>query len=162
MPSMTPRPTSAIKYLVVHNTAGSRTEKTESIRADHMAPVSQGGRGFADIGYNRVIEGNGSVHMGRRDDVVPAHAEGFNTQSLGVSLCGNFDRDAIDTTHPQYKTLVQVAATLCRTYRIPVERIIGHRDVYPLLGQPVAKSCPGNHLYALLPQLRKDVARYLA
>ncbi|MEV8607806.1 hypothetical protein AB0383_07670 [Amycolatopsis sp. NPDC051373] len=45
-------------------------------------------------------------------------------------------------------------AYVCEQYGIPVEEIKGHRDYYNT-------ECPGDKLYAKLPQLRAEVAGLL-
>jgi hypothetical protein len=44
-----------------------------------------------DIGYNFLIGEDGNVYEGRGWDSVGAHAPGYNTQSIGVCLIGNFN-----------------------------------------------------------------------
>lgn len=143
--------------VVVHCSASDRYNTTiERIRGWHINE-----RKWNDIGYHKVITGDGVVHQGRPDTVIGAGAEGWNEDSLHVCVTGNFDKDAMEPSHPQYKALTQVLATLAKRHNIPVAEIIGHRDVYTRLGQPQAKSCPGKTLYALLPALREAVAAYL-
>lgn len=145
-----------LDYLVIHcSDSPKATTKTEDIRRWHVKE-----RGWQDIGYHRVIEGDGSVHQGRPDDVAGAHAEGFNSRSLGVCVTGRFDVEAITLDDLQGTALIQVCAALCQRHKIPPSHIIGHRDVYPLLGKPVAKTCPGKNLQALLPRLRDRVEGY--
>lgn len=146
-----------ITHIVIHcSDSPKATTKTADIKRWHVQE-----RGWQDIGYHRVIEGDGSVHQGRPDDVIGAHAEGFNAQSLGVCVTGKFDLETIALGDLQGTALVQVCAVLCQRYKIPPANIIGHRDVYPLLKQPVAKTCPGKYLHALLPRLRERVEVYL-
>lgn len=145
------------KYLVIHCSATDRKRTTvDSIRKYHKEV-----KGWSDVGYHRLIDFEGVVHMGRPDHIPGAHASGFNSKSLGICLIGDFDKDVLREDDPQFKALVQVVATLCKRHGIPVENVIGHRDVYRLLNQKVAKSCPGDSAYALLPRLRELVAGYL-
>lgn len=124
-----------ITHIVIHNSASNRSTTTiNDIRRWHVEE-----NGWKDIGYHRVIYISGEVLQGRPDAEIGAHAEGFNAHSLGICLTGNFDVDKIDERDPQFKALVQTVATLCKRYGIPVENVIGHRDVYPLLGQKVLK-----------------------
>jgi hypothetical protein len=157
MAELQPRDTSEIHYLVVHcSDSPKATTTTEDIDQWHKD------RGWVCIGYNGVIEGDGSFHVGRPDDVMPAHAEGFNHCSLGICVTGRFDEETIEEGDSQFEALVQVVAAKCKEYDIPVQQVIGHRDVYTLQGVPQAKTCPGHNLYALLPRLRERVAGYLA
>lgn len=144
--------------IVIHCSASDRYKTTiEDIRAWHVK-----GNGWSDIGYHTVITGDGIARKGRDDSLIGAGAAGWNEDSLHICLTGNFDIDRITTDDPQYKTLVQVVAIKLKKYpTITLSNVIGHRDVYLRLGIPQAKSCPGKYLYELLPQLRRDVAKYL-
>lgn len=145
-----------ITHIVIHCSASNRSTTTVlDIERWHRE------RGWSGIGYHKVIDISGAVHQGRPDDVAGAHAEGFNSRSLGICLIGDFDKDKLLEADPQFRALVQVVATLCKRHGIPVANVIGHRDVYPILGKPVAKSCPGASAHALLPRLRELARRYL-
>lgn len=47
-------------------------------------------QGWFDIGYNFVIGEDGNVYEGRGWDYVGAHAPGYNTQSIGICVIGDF------------------------------------------------------------------------
>lgn len=47
-------------------------------------------RQWFDIGYNFVIGEDGNVYEGRGWDYVGAHAPGYNTQSIGICVIGDF------------------------------------------------------------------------
>ena len=53
------------------------------------------GNGWDDIGYNFLVDKYGQIFEGRFGgvdrNVVGAHAQGFNTGSVGVALIGNYD-----------------------------------------------------------------------
>jgi N-acetyl-anhydromuramyl-L-alanine amidase AmpD len=137
-----------VTFLVVHHTASPKTTTVEQIRKWHKE------RGFSDIGYHAVIYGDGSLHRGRPEDKIGAHALGANTGSLGVSVCGNFETDALGDK--QFRRLVRVLAYWCSKYGIGVKRIYGHRDV-----GTTKTACPGNNLYKALPAIRSDVQKLL-
>ena len=65
-------------------------------------------------------------------------------------MTGNFDTER--PTPEQIDSLERLLAFLCRIYDIEagVTTIEGHRDVN-------ATDCPGDNLYRLLPQIRRDV-----
>lgn len=94
-------------------------------------------RGFAKIGYHYVIYRDGTVHPGRRESEVGAHATGYNAHSIGVCYIGGCAKDgktAKDTrTQEQRDALVRLLRELVMKY--PNAEIIGHRDVSK-------KACP--------------------
>jgi hypothetical protein len=142
------------KYIVLHHTAGPAGQTVEDIDAEHKA------QGWAGVGYHRLVYNNGTIHEGRPDDVMGAQAKGLNAWSIGVCAVGTFT--SLLPPDVQYKALVNCLAVECERWNIPVENIIGHRDVAGIANDPAdATSCPGDALYAHLPTLRADVIRYL-
>ncbi len=90
----------ALKAVVVHHTAQSNDyapgDVPRLIRADYAYHVQ--GRGWSDLGYNLLVDRFGRVWEGRYGGidraVVGAHAQGFNTGTLGVSLIGDVTRSS--------------------------------------------------------------------
>jgi hypothetical protein len=148
-----------ITYIVIHHIgpmpAGFPVESpVETIRAWHKA------KGWSDIGYHKLITPSGKVLQGRPDAVVGAHAFGANTPSLGVNVIGDFSKAPPQKT--QLDALVQTLAVLCKRHGIPVNHVIGHRDVAKMFKAPEgASACPGDGLYGILPDIRKRVAALL-
>ncbi|WP_298993292.1 N-acetylmuramoyl-L-alanine amidase, partial [uncultured Pseudokineococcus sp.] len=89
---------STLKAMVVHHTASSNaySSKTSAmaqlrgIYAYHTKTL-----GWADIGYNFVVDKFGNIYEGRRGSITQltmgAHASGFNTGTMGVSALGNYE-----------------------------------------------------------------------
>lgn len=127
------------KFLIIHHSAGPRDQSFEEIRRYHIES-----RGFDDIGYHKLIEFDGRIHQGRTDDKVGAHAIGYNNRSLGICVVGNFDNYDLELNHPQWETLIQVCAVLCKRHSIPAKNILFHRTTFKRRRKPVEKSCPGN------------------
>jgi len=75
---------------VVHHSEGPVTQTPRSIQDFHMD-----GRGWADIGYNFLVDHKGRIYEGRGWLVVGAHAVGHNTSGVGVCVIG---RDGADIT----------------------------------------------------------------
>ena len=75
-----------INEIIVHCTASpeGQAKTVEQIRANHVAPVSKGGRGWSDIGYHYVVYLDGTVHIGRDVDTSGAHCTNHNAHSIGV------------------------------------------------------------------------------
>ena len=94
-----PRYAGAVYFAVVHHTAGSNTYSRAAspaiVRAIELYHVR--GNGWNDIGYNFLVDRYGQVFEGRAGgidrNVIGAHAEGFNTGSVGVAVIGQLLRD---------------------------------------------------------------------
>lgn len=134
--------------------------------------------GWNDLGYNFVVDRFGQIFEGRAGGidkaVIGAQAEGYNRLSTGIANLGTFtDVPQSDAALDAMARLVawklavhgvpatgQVTVTSGggRTNRFPngtpvtFERISGHRD-------GCSTACPGNALYAQLPDLRARAAR---
>lgn len=125
---MTPRATTT--HIVIHTSAGSRDGTADSIRRHHVEV-----NGWSDIGYHFVIRHDGAVEAGRRVDLVGAHALGYNDRSIGVCFAGHHDHEPWSPEATE--SGVRLIATLCTTYDVPVDRVLGHRET------GARKTCPG-------------------
>ncbi|KAM3963895.1 peptidoglycan-recognition protein LB-like [Aphomia sociella] len=104
-----------------------------------MQNFHQNGNGWSDIGYNFAVGGEGRVYEGRGWDAVGAHAVGYNSDSIGICLIG----DWVATLPPQAQleaTKQLIAAGVELGYIHQNYRLIGHR-------QASATECPGDVLY---------------
>lgn len=122
-----------INLLVVHCSATPQGLDigAKEIRGMHMDPRRPGGP-FADIGYHYVIRENGTIEKGRADDVIGAHVQGWNSNSLGICLVGGLDlarKPANTFTPAQFESLEQLLRQLYLAY--PITRTCGHRDLSP-------------------------------
>ncbi|MBW3619037.1 MAG: peptidoglycan recognition protein family protein [Actinobacteria bacterium] len=170
MPPAPPELSSSVKRIFVHHTAvfpRYAAEESASLVAricrQHMEE-----RGFSDIAYNFLIDRYGVIFQGRAGGilrpVVGAHAVGFNQESAGIALIGDFENDEVPTATAE--ALVRLTAWLCLWYDIdPLGRssqrstggattryaarrevelptIVGHRETGD--GTP----CPGRHMFA--------------
>jgi N-acetylmuramoyl-L-alanine amidase len=167
----------SLKFAVIHHTAG-----TNSYTAAQSAAIVRGietyhvkSNGWNDLGYNFVVDKYGQVFEGRyggvERNVVGAHAEGFNTGSVGIALLGTYG-DA----QPSAKALDAIASLLAWRLDVghvdpltrlswisggnarfpsgtpvPLAAVAGHRDTG-------FTSCPGNALYRQLPTLARKAA----
>ena len=163
----------------VHHTASSN-----SYTADQAAQMVRGiyayhvkSNGWSDIGYNFLVDRFGRTYEGRAGGidrwVSGAHTGGFNANSFGVSLLGDFS-----TIPPSPATIAALSKVLAHklgaAYRDPLAKatltsagggtsrysagatatfdvVSGHRDA----GNT---SCPGATTYAMLPEIRRMVS----
>jgi hypothetical protein len=172
----TPSFAPAVRFSVVHHTAGSNSytaaQSPSVVRAIQLYHVR--GNGWNDIGYNFLVDKYGQVFEGRYGgidrNVVGAHAEGFNTGSVGVAVLGEYSslavagkaRDALarllawrlDLAHlDPASTLSFPSGGNARFHAgVPVflRAVSGHRDTG-------FTDCPGSALYALLNGIAGDV-----
>ena len=87
-------------------------------------------RGFDTIGYHYLIKRDGTLQVGRDEDVVGAHAVAVNGTSIGVALVGGGTVDMgweNNFTPVQFETLKSIIIKLKDKYNI--EKIIGHYQV---------------------------------
>jgi N-acetylmuramoyl-L-alanine amidase len=160
-----------LRFAVVHHTAGenpaSPQESAAILRGIQEYHVN--GNGWNDIGYNFLLDGFGQIFEGRGggidQNVVGAHALGFNTGSVGVAVLGNFETqvpaDGVHTALVQLLTWrldlghVDPIASPTVTSSSGATRVIraisGHRDVG-------STACPGANLYPLLDGIAQEVA----
>ena len=167
----------ALRFAVVHHTAGrngySQAEAAAIVRGIQLYHVK--GNGWNDIGYNFLVDRFGTVYEGRFGgidrNVVGAHAQGFNTGSVGVALIGTYDttgppaaaEDALarllawrlDLAHVDpLATLSFLSGGNPRfTAGFPVflRAVSGHRDTG-------FTACPGDTLYARLADIAGRVS----
>ncbi len=158
-----------IRFAVVHHTAGASdytpAEAAAIVRGIQLYHVQ--GNGWADVGYNFLVDKYGTVYEGRSGgverNVVGAHAEGFNTGSVGIALLGNYEETApskaaedaiarllawrLDVAHlDPLSTLSAISGGNQRfAAGLPVflRAVSGHRDTG-------FTACPGDTLYARL------------
>ena len=87
-------------------------------------------RGFDTIGYHYLIKRDGTLQVGRDEDVVGAHAVAVNGTSIGIALVGGGTPEMgwEDNFKPiQFQTLKSIITKLKDKYNI--EKIIGHYQV---------------------------------
>ena len=135
--------------------------------------------GWNDVGYNFLVDQYGQIFEGRAggidQPVIGAQAQGYNSHSTGVAILGTFQDVA--PSDAALEAVARVVGWKLSVHAAPVEgqvvltsaggdlnryaggtpvtlqRISGHRD-----GD--ASSCPGDALYALLPQIRERARKY--
>lgn len=137
----------ALKYLVLHCTATpeGREVTGDDIRRMHLSPVSQGGRGWNQVGYTDIIHLDGTVEhlVDNNEDAnvdpweITNGAKGYNSVSRHMVYAGGMIKDMSrpkDTRTPaQLKAMEAYVRDFHR--RFPGVRIIGHNEV-------AAKACP--------------------
>ncbi len=152
-----------VSHMIVHHSAGTNTSNNWSGVVASIFDFHVNTNGWQDVGYNWLIDPNGMIYEGRGggDNVRGAHMCGYNNNSMGVCLLGNFV-----TTEPTNKMVTALTHLLswksCRDNISPsggsnivsypgfMQHISGHRDGCA----PNYTECPGTNLYSKLQMIR--------
>lgn len=124
-----------ITTLAVHHSASSRRTTLEDIRAWHLK------RGWSDIGYHWVIEGDGETLVGRPAGSTGAHCRKHNNYTLGVCLVGDNTVDGRRWLPVQKESLRRLVASLRLVW--PNLKVVGHKDL-------AATLCPGVDIQSIM------------
>jgi N-acetylmuramoyl-L-alanine amidase len=163
---------------IVHHTAGaagsSAARSAAIVRGIQIYHVL--GNGWDDIGYNFLVDRFGQVFEGRwggvERNVIGAHAQGFNTGSVGIAMIGTYARSGIsaaarsalsrliawrlDVAHlyPLARSATVSSGNPKFRKGLPVwlRAVSGHRDTG-------FTSCPGTGLYGQLNGIAQVAAR---
>jgi N-acetylmuramoyl-L-alanine amidase len=141
------------EYIVIHTAAFTgRDCDRDMIDQWHKA------RNWSGIGYHFVIlndnhrqKSDGTIENGRPTNKTGAHALGLNDRSLGICCIGHGDKS--DFTPAQYESLYGLIRRLMTEFSIPVNKVIGHRELNDLAEKDIissryhtSKSCPGHKI----------------
>jgi uncharacterized protein with LGFP repeats len=170
-----------IRAAVVHHTAESNDYQPEdsagivqSILAYHTQIL-----GWCDIAYNALVDKYGQVFEGRAGALLGPvqgdHTGGFNNDSWGVAMIGNFDDIAptpiqlhtigrligwrLGIDHVDPRGTVALASMGGENTHFPfgavanLPTVFAHRDTG-------ATDCPGNVAYGLLDEIRETAAHF--
>ncbi|MCV7283599.1 LGFP repeat-containing protein [Mycolicibacterium flavescens] len=170
-----------IRAGIVHHTAGSNEYAPEdsagivrSIYEYHTRTL-----GWCDIAYNALVDKYGQVFEGRAGGITRpvegAHTGGFNRNTWGVAMMGNFEvvpptpiqarttgrllgwRLGMDRIDPRGQAVLPSAGGSFSKFPVgatpTLPAIFTHRDVG-------VTECPGNAAYALMDHIRDIAARF--
>jgi hypothetical protein len=171
-----------IRKIVVHHTASPNGVKDPAATVRFGYELHVIGRGFTDIGYNFLIGPDGEIFEGRRarkynagelhtgedgsgNAIIGGHTKGRNAGTCGIALIGNFMKTSPSAAATA--SLIHLTAWEAQRHRIDplgsdefiatdstklvFPNIVGHRGIGATL-------CPGDHMAAAMPWLRKQVA----
>ena len=168
----------SVKAAFIHHTVNANDYTREEAPSVVLAicRYHRNSNGWDDIGYNFLVDKYGTLYEGRAGGigraVVGAQAQGYNAQTTGIANIGDF-RSVSQTPEAlqamarliRWKLPIHGAPTSGSTTlvssggssnrypagaRVRLNRIPGHRDTG-------STTCPGEALYAQLPQLRAMV-----
>ena len=152
-----------LRYLVIHCTATpeGREVTADEIRRWHTAPVSEGGRGWKQVGYTDMIHLDGTVErlVDNNEDgevdpwEITNGAKGYNGTARHVVYVGGVAADGEtpkDTRTPEQR---EAMAAYARDFhrRFPDVRIVGHNELNS------AKACPSFDVREWLGDLKFEI-----
>lgn len=177
----TPQYDNGIRAAVIHHTAGSNDYSplesagiVKAIYTYHSKTL-----GWCDIAYNALVDKYGQVFEGSAGGLTKAvegfHTGGFNRDTWGVAMIGNFDdvaptpiqirtvgrllgwRLGLDGVDPKGTVAMESAGSHYTTFpagaTATLPTIFTHRDV----GNT---DCPGNAAYALMDEIREIASHF--
>ena len=126
-----------VEYIIVHHSR--RTYDCHTfIKIRHRFL-----RGWEDTGYHLLIGnkicGEGKISSGRSLEYQGAHAFGYNRNSIGVCVVGDYDKN--EPTLKQFSALIELLKDLCKKYNVPYDNVIGHNEIPGCI-----KTCPGKNI----------------
>ncbi|XP_066155414.1 peptidoglycan-recognition protein 2-like [Euwallacea fornicatus] len=123
----------------------SCTKRVKSIQHYHKST-----KGWDDIGYNFLIDSEGTVYEGRGWGLAGAHARGWNYRSIGISLIGKFQENSPSAS--QLQALEALISCGVEKQNIAMNySLIGHRQATKTL-------CPGDSLFNIVKNMSHFVA----
>jgi len=158
-----------VTHLIVHHTVNDNnaTDWPAVVRSVWNLHIFT--RGWADIGYNYLIDPNGVIYEGRSggDNVLGAHFSGVNAGTMGVAMLGTFTSvqpagialnslKKILAWKADQRNLDPTGTSLHAASQRNLNTISGHRD------GPGSTECPGDSFYPLLPAIRTEVKNLLS
>jgi N-acetylmuramoyl-L-alanine amidase len=142
---------SETNFFVIHHIGDiNRDVSAEEIHRWHQEAPNY----WSGIGYHYVIRKDGTIERGRPRTAIGSHCYGFNRESTGINVVGDFDN--FEPEQAQIESLVLLLADLMETYGLEPSRdtIRGHKD-------QMVTECPGENLYAMLDEIVERVKNAL-
>ncbi|MCL2788687.1 MAG: N-acetylmuramoyl-L-alanine amidase, partial [Micrococcales bacterium] len=90
------KPFTTLRGAVIHHTGGSNIYTAEQVPGivNGIFTYHVNGNGWNDVGYNFLVDKYGRIWEGRAGgitkNVVGAHSSGFNDETVGISVLGNY------------------------------------------------------------------------
>ncbi len=152
------------KFVIHHTVTNPSSDYSSVVRSIYYYHAIS--LGWADIGYNFLIDPDGVVYEGRYggDAVVGGHVYNdqkhinYNEGSVGIALLGNYQSDiptpaalaSLERLIAEKSQLHTIQPTGRGTFiDVDIPNVVGHRDLD-------ATVCPGDNLYVQLNTLRME------
>ncbi|MTI41699.1 N-acetylmuramoyl-L-alanine amidase [Fulvivirga lutimaris] len=158
---------SDVEHVIIHHSAGSNTSTNyiQVVRDIYLYHTEV--NGWSDIGYNYLIDKEGTIYKGRdpddgdQDNVIGAHFCGKNSGTMGICLLGNFEEGNITPSEEAIESLIKLTSwKLIKESLDPfsssihrgeqLNTLAGHRDGCSTL-------CPGTNTYVQLESFKEMI-----
>lgn len=145
------RDVDAVDWVVVHQT----DSKCKGDQHPFDTAAYHVGKGWCGIGYHIFITEDGKIFQTRNLKHASAHAKGYNTRSIGVTMCGDWrvqsgvKNEDLTASKQQYKALVWTLAHLQMKYP-NIKEIKSHAEL-----APSRRSDPNLHMDTLINDVKK-------
>lgn len=130
------RSLSEINRIIIHHTAGPKTQTPRDIALYHTSANHICENGCPGIAYHYLITSGGTIYKVNKLETVSYHVKGYNTGSIGICFIGDYDNE-----EPGREQINALKWLLKNIYQ-KLEREIplyGHRDYR-------STSCPGEYM----------------
>lgn len=166
-PAQTNPASTSPTHIIVHHTGDGivfPTNTNYAAKVRYYWDLHVNTNGWADIGYNWLIDRNGIIYEGRGDGIRGAHFSGQNAGTMGVALIGDFTLETPSTNilnslnnliawEAKDKNINVTGSSYHASSQLNLNNISGHLD-------GGSTSCPGTNLYGLLPSIRTNVSNF--
>ncbi len=116
-----------IPMMIILHHSDSKTMNLLDIHKCHKTEKK-----FSGIGYHFFITKEGIIHRGRPEKAIGAHCKGFNRDTIGICVQGDYMEENMPIKQKQ--AIMNLCKYLCDKYKIKM--IKGHKELRPTL-------CPG-------------------
>lgn len=125
-----------ISTIVLHCTANKDNPHCDDIKI--IDQIHRKERGWKMVGYHYHVKfSDGTIQLGRPHEMVGAHCENFNKNSIGIALSGEHFFSQL-----QFDSLFMLCKNLINDYDLCVSDIYGHNELNP------HKTCPNFNVEA--------------
>jgi hypothetical protein len=151
-----PMPATPVGRVYVHHSVTPMlADPAQTVRDIQRGHLTHPKYDYSDIAYHELVDHRGDAWEGRGFDYRDGATWGQSGQSLSVCLLMN--AEAMLPTAAMLDGLVNRIVAAARAGRLAAGfEILGHRDA-----PGNATACPGRHVHAALPEVRRRVAAAL-
>ncbi len=161
-------------HIIVHHSAGNTQSQDYGAVVRYIYDFHTQTNGWDDVGYNWLIDPNGTVYEGRPSGLQGAHFSCMNQNTVGICLIGNYETN--EPTQAALNSLKQLIASESCSYglvpsgftwhesaQMQLGVVSGHRDGNFSNSPNSCASgtvCPGDRLFNKLTALGEEVAAF--